>query len=88
MASNITDINSFICTNLNGFKYCYFTLVILFNINGFKSSKWLNSFIWPIDGTQTGATTPGQSRPGSNNNKGVLNILQSSRSGASPTDAV
>ena len=28
--------------------------------------KWLNSSIWPIDGSQTGATTPGQSWPGSN----------------------
>ena len=24
--------NSFICTWLNGFKYCYLTLIILFNI--------------------------------------------------------
>ena len=27
--------------------------------------------IWPVDGTLSGATTPGQSEPGSNGNKGV-----------------
>ena len=37
--------NSFVCTQLNGFKY----------------SKWLNSAIWPIDGTLTGTNAPGQS---------------------------
>ena len=43
---------SFVNSQLNGFKYCYLTQVILFNINGYKSSKGLNSFIWPIDGLQ------------------------------------
>ena len=37
------------------------------------------SSIWPIDRTLLGATTPGQSGPGSNGNEGVLRILQSSR---------
>ena len=32
-------------------------------LNGFKYSKWVNSFIWSIDGTLTGTTTPGQSGP-------------------------
>ena len=31
-----------------------------------------NSSIWPIDRTPSGATTPDQSRPGSNGNEGVL----------------
>ena len=32
--------------------------------------------IWPIDRTLSGATTPGQSEPGSNGNERVLHILQ------------
>ena len=36
------------------------------------------SFIWPIDRTLLGATTPGQSEPGSNSNKEVFCIPQSS----------
>ena len=47
----------------------------------------LNSYIWPIDGTLSGATTSFQSRPGSNGNEGVLRIPQSSSiTGASPSD--
>ena len=34
--------------------------------------------IWPIDRAQTGATTLGQSGPGSNGNEGVIHIPQSS----------
>ena len=63
---------SFVCTQLNGFKY----------------SKWLNSSIWCIDGTQTGTTTLGQSGPESNHSEGVLHILKGSRTGALPSDAV
>ena len=36
------------------------------------------SSIWAIDKTLSGATTPGQSRPGSEGNKEVLRIPQSS----------
>ena len=36
-----------------------------------------NSSIWLIDWTLSGATTPGQSGPGSNGNEGVLHIPQS-----------
>ena len=35
-------------------------------------SKWLNLYIWPIDGTLIGSTTPNQSGPKSNGNEGVL----------------
>ena len=49
-------------------------------------SRQLSS-IWPIDGTLSGATTPGLSWPGSDDNKGVLCILQSSSiTGASQSD--
>ena len=64
------------------------TLVILFNINGFKSSKWLNCFIWHIDGILTGTTTLGQRRPRSNDNEGVLHIPKSSRTGISLSDGL
>ena len=37
-----------------------------------------NSFIWPIDRTLPGATTPSQSGPESNGNEEVLYIPQSS----------
>ena len=37
------------------------------------------SSIWPIDRTLSGATTLGQSRPGSNGSEGVLCIPQTSR---------
>ena len=39
-------------------------------------AKWLNSSMWPINGTLTGTTTPGQSEPESNGNEGVLHIPQ------------
>ena len=46
-----------------------------------------NSSIGPIDKTQSGATTPGESELGNDGNEGVLSILQSSSStGASPSD--
>ena len=41
-----------------------------------------------MDRTLTGTTALGQSGPGSNDNKGVLYIPQSSRAGALPLDAV
>ena len=42
-----------------------------------------NSSIWPIDRTLSGTTTPDQIGPGSDCNKGVLHIPQSSSIGAS-----
>ena len=45
--------------------------------------------IWPIDRTLSGATTLGQSRPGSDGNKGVLCTPQSSCiTGTSPSDCL
>ena len=62
--------------------------IVCIQLNGFKYSRWLNSLILPIDGALTGTTTPGQSEPGSNGNKGVLYILESSRVEASPSDGL
>ena len=48
-----------------------------------------NSSIWLIDRTLLGATTPGQSEPGSNSNEGVLCIPQSFNiTRASPSDCL
>ena len=41
------------------------------------------SSIWPIDRILPGATTPGQSEPGSNSNERVLHIPQISKAEAS-----
>ena len=48
-----------------------------------------NNSIWSTDRTLPGATTQGQSRPGSNSNEGVLCIPQSfSITEASPSDCL
>ena len=47
-----------------------------------------NSFIWPIDRTQTGTTTDDRRGPVSNGNKGRDQIPQSFGIGFSPMDAV
>ena len=45
-----------------------------------------SNFIWPIDKTLSGATTPSQSRPVSDGNEGVLRIPESSCiTGTSPS---
>ena len=49
---------------------------ILFQAIQFCMSTQLSS-IWPIDMTLSGATTPGQSGPGSDDNEKVLRISQS-----------
>ena len=46
---------------------------VLFQTIQFSISTQFSS-IWPIDRTQSSATTLGQSGPGSNGNKGVLHI--------------
>ena len=46
-----------------------------------------NSSIWPIDRSLLGVTTPGQSRPGSDDNEEVLYIPQNFKSGASLSDS-
>ena len=48
----------------------------------------MNSSMWPVDGALTGTTNSSQTEPQSNGNEGVLDIPQSFRIGASPSDAV
>ena len=43
-----------------------------------------NSSIWPIDRILSGATTPDQSGPRSNDKEKLLHIPQRSKAGASP----
>ena len=62
--------SSFVCLQLDCFKYCFSVLIILFNVIGFKSNKWLKSAIKLIDGILTDTTTSGQSGPDSNGMKG------------------
>ena len=50
--------------------------------------KFLNISVLPINGTLISTTTLGESEPQSNGNERVLHIPQSSRTGASPLDAV
>ena len=63
-------------------------IFVLFILDGY--SIFFKHFvsIYPIDGTLTGTTTPGQSGPGSNGGEWVLHILQTSRNGTSPSDRV
>ena len=76
---------------LKDLKNCYITLIVLLwsNLTAvicLHTVKWLNSFIWPINGIQTDATTPDQNGTGGNTNEEVLHIPQSPRIGASPSD--
>ena len=47
-----------------------------------------NISIWPRDRALSGASTLGQSRPGSNDKEGVIHIPQSSKTGASASDVL
>ena len=69
------------CTQSNGFKYCY--IIVIINI-----SHLLVHIVWPIDSTQSGAPTPGQSGTKSYGNEGVLHIHQISKDGALPWDSL
>ena len=86
--------NPFVCTQLNGFKYSYLTLIVLFLSSYMVSSrilkyrKGLNSSIWVTDGTLTETTIRSQRGLRSNCNGEVLHILQSSRTGASPSEGL
>ena len=47
-----------------------------------------NSSFWPIDRTQSGANSSGQSGRGDKSNERVLRIPPNSRAGASPSDGL
>ena len=93
--------NSFISDNPVQHKYAVlmskqfyfeqFSLAWICSLNA-KNSKFSKlhfSSILPIDKTLSGATTPGQSEPGSDGSEGVLRIPQSSSiTGTSPSDCL
>ena len=61
---------------------------VLFQTVQFNMSTQYSS-VSPIDRTLSDATIPGQSRPGSDGNEGVLRISQSSSiTGTSPSDCL
>ena len=61
-------------------SYFYHTIkwfqVLLYNSHNLTLVTCFHTVcsVWPIDRTQSGATTPGQSGPGSNGNEEVLHI--------------
>ena len=85
--------NSFISSNSVSYKYTFAythlnVKIVLFQAIQFSMSTQI-SYISSIDRTLSGATSPGQSRPGSDGNKGVLRIPQSSSvTGTSPSDCL
>ena len=64
--------------------------VFLYNSHNLTAVFCLHTVcsIWPIDRTLSGATTPGQSGPGSDDNEGVLYISQISEAGVFPSDSL
>ena len=78
-------------TNILSIKYfilredisalCAYVILLLNMISNIIT----NIYIWPIDYSQTGTTTPDSSGPGSNSYKGVFYTTQISRTGASFT---
>ena len=70
------------------FQAIQFSQTVLIKTIQFSMSMKF-SYIQPIDRALSGATTPGQSRPGSDGNKGVLCIPQSSIiTKSSPSDCL
>ena len=100
ITNNSIKYQSFVYTQLNDqtilfptiqfFLYSQFNVgTVLFLTIQFNMSTQFKcqTSIWPIDSTLSDATTPGQSGPGSNGNKRVLHVSQSSSiTEASPSD--
>ena len=83
-----TKFQAFLCINssikhspfsLNTDISSYVFLTIQFNITHLSSYSLNVSFTWHMDRTLSGATTPGQKGSGSDGNKRILRISQSSR---------
>ena len=60
------------------FYFKQFSLALIHSLNAKTVSSGPTQFIWTIKKTLSGATTSDQCWPGSNGNKGILCILQSS----------
>ena len=81
-----SSMNSFFCTLLNNFRYCYLTLTIQFNSHFMHTVKWSVCYIWSIGSTLSGVTTQSLSGGWNTGNGGILQIPQSSKTGSTPTD--
>ena len=87
ITNNSIKHQSFVYTQLNDQTVLFQT--IQFNISHVCIQFKCQSSIWRIDRTLSGATPPGQTKPESINNEGVLCIPQSSSIiGASPSDCL
>ena len=60
----LSNSNSFISTQLNGFKHREVRVTIKYQFFLLHTGRWLNSSIWSMDGIQKNTTTPGQSQLG------------------------
>ena len=74
------------CQPIVGSIFFYFFFFFAHGPIGYES--FLDRFIWSIDETLKGTTTPGQSGHGSNCKEEVPDIPQISRNAASLSDAV
>ena len=92
----LTHLGLFYAYWLVNCSYCMFIFTFFvkqifksFFVHSFIEYKWfLNGSILPIDGALTGTILLRQSNPWSNGNEEVLNTLQISKTGTSPSDAV
>ena len=83
-----SDISTIVGCRLFNAKSIFMQKTVLFQSIQFSISTQLNS-IWPIDRTLSGVTTPSQSGPWDDCNKGLLRILpKSSITGTSPSDSL
>ena len=86
--NNSIKHRSLLYTQLN-FQIVLFQTVQLSISHLFALCLMLNSSVWPINRTLSGATTPGHSWSGSDGNEAVLCIPQSSSiTGASSSDCL
>ena len=88
ITNNSVKHQSFVYTQLNVPRVLF--LKIWFNISHLfvQNLKRQNNSILPIYRTLPGATTPGQSGPGSNDHEEVFHILLNSKAGTSPSDSL
>ena len=78
---------SFVCRQLNGFKYCYVSLTIQLNISHLLSQFKSQSSIWPIDMILSDVSNSDPSGAWNYGNEEVLHIPQSSSiTGTPPSD--
>ena len=88
ITNNSVKYQSFVYKHLND-QTVLFLAIKFSRAHLFALSLNVESPIWPIDRTLSGATTPGQSEPWSNGNKEGLHIPQSSyMTGTSPSDCL